>query len=31
MPASSSATATICCSMNRPVAPSIAGKSANRT
>jgi hypothetical protein len=31
MPASSSATAAICCSKNLPVAPSIAGKSAKRT
>jgi len=30
-PASSSATATICCNMKRPVAPSICGRSAKRT
>jgi hypothetical protein len=30
-PASNSATAAICCSMKRPVDPSIAGRSANRT
>ena len=30
-PASSSATAAICCNMKRPVGPSILGKSANRT
>jgi hypothetical protein len=31
MPASNSATATICCNKNRPVAPSISGRSANLT
>jgi hypothetical protein len=31
MPASSSATAAICCSMNRPVGPSICGRSQNST
>ena len=31
IPASSSATATICCSRKRPVAPSICGRSAKRT
>jgi hypothetical protein len=31
IPASSSATDAICCSMNRPVGPSIVGRSANRT
>jgi hypothetical protein len=31
IPASSSATAAICCSRNLPVAPSIMGRSANRT
>jgi hypothetical protein len=31
MPASNSATLTICCSMNLPVGPSIAGKSPNST
>jgi hypothetical protein len=31
MPASNSATATICCTRNRPVAPSICGRSAKRT
>jgi hypothetical protein len=30
-PASSSATAAICCKMKRPVGPSIAGRSAKRT
>lgn len=30
-PASNSATATSCCSMNRPVGPSMAGRSAKRT
>jgi hypothetical protein len=31
IPASSSATAAICCNRNLPVAPSIIGRSANRT
>jgi hypothetical protein len=31
IPASSFATATICCRRKRPVAPSICGRSANRT
>ncbi len=31
IPASNSATATICCSRKRPVAPSICGRSANLT